>query len=151
MSDTANDDRAKFGLAGFLLGAVAVLVILIQLSAFFAPKEEKSTGQVIGEIAADIRQSAQRALSGEPAPPPPPPQQDYSQIITIGALCLAGLAIALGGIGLFKHEPRPLSFMAVGFGASAFVMHYVFWLAILICGIALLISIINNLDGILGG
>jgi hypothetical protein len=38
--------------------------------------------------------------------------------------------------------------MAVGFGVSAFVAQYVFWLAILICGTVLLISIIANLDSI---
>jgi len=29
-------------------------------------------------------------------------------------------------------------------------MQYVFWLAILICGVALLISIIDNLDSVFG-
>ena len=36
-------------------------------------------------------------------------------------------------------------------GCSAFVMQYVFWLALVIGGICLVIAIINNIDSILGG
>jgi hypothetical protein len=139
---------AKFGMMGFILGVVSIVVILIQLSAFFEP-QEKSAGTVIGEIAADIKQSAARALSGEPAPEPAPVSQDYTRVITIAALCAAGVAVVLGGIGLYRNEPHWLSYLAVGFGVSAFVMQFVFWLAIIICGIALLISVIGNLDSII--
>ena len=138
---------AKFGLVGFMLGIVSLIVILIQISAFFEP-QEKSSGSVIAEIAADIKQSAVRVLAGEPAPEPAPPPQDYKQFITIAALCVAGIAVLFGGIGLYRNEPHRLSYMAIGIGVSAFFMQYVFWLAILICGVALLISIIGNLDSI---
>lgn len=143
MQQTIETPTAKFGLAGFILGIASILVVLIQLSAFFEP-QERSTGTVIGEIAADIKQSAARALSGEPAPVP----QDYTLVITIAALCAASVAVVLGGIGLYRNEPHRLSYLAVGFGFSAFVMQFVFWLAIIICGIVLLVSIIGNLDSI---
>jgi uncharacterized membrane protein len=138
---------AKFGLLGFMLGIVSLVVILIQISAFFEP-QEKSSGSTIGEIAADIKLSAKRALAGEPAPEPTPPPQDYSRVITIAALCAAGIAVALGGIGLYRNEPHRLPYLAVTAGISAFFLLYVFWLAVLICGIVLLISIIQNLDNI---
>lgn len=149
MEQTIKERPAKFGLAGFMLGIVSLVVILIQLSAFFEP-EEKSSGTVIGEIAADIKQSAARALAGEPAPKPTPPPRNYSHVITIAGLCVAGIAVVLGGIGLYRNEPHRLSYLAVGIGVSAFAMQYVFWLTILICGVALLISIIGNLDSIFG-
>ena len=149
MEQTIEERPAKFGLAGFILGIASLIVILVQLSAFLEP-QEKSSGSVIGEIASDIKQSAARALAGEPAPEGTPPPRDYGQIITIAALCVAGIAVVLGGIGLYRNEPHRLSYMAVGVGVSAFVMQYVFWLAILICGVALLISIIGNLDSIFG-
>lgn len=149
MEQTIEERPAKFGLVGFMLGIASLVVILIQLSAFFEPQEQ-SSGIIIGEIAADIKQSAARALAGEPAPELTPPPLDYSQFITIAALCLAGVAIMLGGFGLYRKEPHRLSYMAVGIGVSAFVVQYVFWLAILICGVALLISIIGNLDSIFG-
>ena len=115
---------------------------------YFFELQAQTTGSVIGEIAADIKQSTARALSGEAAPKPTPPPQDFGQLATIVALCAAGLAVMLGGVGLYRNEPHRLSYLAVGIGISAFVMQYVFWLAILICGIALLISIVENLGSI---
>jgi len=147
MEQITQQRAAKFGLVGFMLGIASLVVILIQLSTFFEP-QEKSSGTFIGEIAVDIKQSAQRALAGEPAPDPTPTPRNYGQFITITALCVAGVAIALGGIGLYRNEPHRLSYLAVGIGVSAFVMQFVFWLAILICGVSLLISIIGDLDSI---
>lgn len=147
MEQTIEERPAKFGLVGFMLGIASLLVILIQLSTLFEP-QEKTSGSVIGEIAAEIKQSAVRVLAGEPAPVRDPPPRDYRQFITIAALCVAGVAVMLGGIGLYRNEPHRLSYLAVGIGVSAFAMQFVFWLAILICGVALLISIIGNLDSI---
>ncbi|GGD32880.1 hypothetical protein [Sinisalibacter lacisalsi] len=149
MEQAIQETPAKFGLVGFILGVASIVVILIQLSAFFEPQEQ-STGSVIGEIAADIRLSATRALSGAPAPDPASAPRDYSTIITIAALISAGGAVVLGALGLYRNEPHRLSYMAVGVGMSAFVMQYLFWLALLVCGVALLISIIGNLDSIFG-
>ncbi|MBT8460742.1 MAG: hypothetical protein HKP37_07775 [Boseongicola sp.] len=152
MVSVAEMRPAKFGFAGFVLGVISVLIVMVQLSSILEPVEQgPSAGQVIGEIAAEIKQSAQRALSGEPAPEPEPVTPDYGQYIIVGAMCLATIAVILGGIGLYRHEPHRLSYLAVGFGISAFVMQYVFWLALLICGIVLLVSIIGNLDSIVGG
>ncbi len=152
MDQTAPPIRpAKFGLAGFFLGAISLVILVIQMSAIFEEPPAKSAGTVIGEIAADIRLSASRALSGEPAPVAPPPPPSYALMITIAALGMAGAAMALGGIALFRHEPTRLPTLAIGFGASAIVMHFVFWLALMICGIVLLVSIINNIGDILPG
>lgn len=67
MEQVSVKQSAKYGLVGFLLSITSLVVVLIQLSAFFEPKE-KSSATVIGEIAAEIKQSAARALTGEPAP-----------------------------------------------------------------------------------
>jgi hypothetical protein len=148
MDQTINTPPAKFGLVGFMLGIASLVVILIQMSAFFEPPE-KSAGTTIGEIAAEIKLSAARTLAGEPAPEPTPPPRDNSQFITNAALGVAGLAVMLGGIGLFRNEPHRLSYLAVGVGLSAIVMQYVLWLAIIMCAVVLLVSIIGNLDSIL--
>lgn len=150
MDQTAPNMRpAKFGLAGFFLGVVSLVILVIQMSAIFEDPPEKSAGTVIGEIAADIKLSAARVLSGEPAPVAPPPPPSYAPMITIAALGMAGAAMVLGGIALYRHEPTRLATLAVGFGASAIVMYFVLWLALVICGIVLLVSIINNLGDIL--
>lgn len=147
MSEAILDQRAKFGLIGFMLGIVSLVVIMIQLSAILEPPKQ-SSGSVIGEIAAEIKLSAARALSGEPAPEPTPPPKEYGRIITIAAMCIAGLAVLFGGLGLFYNEPHRLPYLAVGFGISAFLMQYVFWLAMLICGILLIVSVIENMGDI---
>ncbi|MFO7919371.1 MAG: hypothetical protein R6U99_00895 [Nioella sp.] len=149
MDQVMQERPAKFGLMGFMLGVASIVVLLVQLSVLFEPQEQ-SSGSVIGTIAAEITQSAARAVSGEPAPAATPPPRDYGLMITITALCAAGLAVILGAVGLYRNEAHRLPYMAVGLGISAFVMQFVFWLAILICGIALLVSIIGNLDSILG-
>ncbi len=148
MQDAVQQRPATFGLLGFVLGVVSLVVILIQLSAFFEP-QQKSSGAVIGEIAAEIKLSAARVLAGKPAPEAAPPKPDYGQIIAVAAMVVAGVAVMLGGIGLYRNEPHRLSYLAVGVGLSSIVMFYFFWLAVLICGAMLLVAIIKNLDSIL--
>ncbi|GGE43951.1 hypothetical protein [Actibacterium pelagium] len=144
MVETSRNTRAKFGLIGFFLGVISLLAIFVQISALFEP-DPKSTGQIIGELAADIKNSAKNALTGQATPETPEPAISTGRIVTILALCAAGGAIVLGGLGLYQNEPHRLPYMAVGFGVSAFMAQYVFWLAMLICGIALLISVLENL------
>jgi len=139
---------ASFGLVGVILTVVSLIVLMIQFSDIIAP-EEKSSATTIGEIAAEIRLSAQRTLRGEPAPPAPPPPPDYRQAITIAAIGLAGLGIVLGAVGLFRREPPRLPAMAMGIGISAIVMQYFFWVAVMFCGALILVAIINNIGDIL--
>ncbi|MEQ6247682.1 hypothetical protein ABMC89_02200 [Sulfitobacter sp. HNIBRBA3233] len=148
MEQTHHRPTAKFGLFGVLLGMVSIFILMVQMSAFFG-SSEKSAGTSVGEIAAEIKMSALRKLSGEPAPPAPPAPSDYTQELLIAALALAAIAAVLGAIGLYRHEPRQLALMAMGIGLSAFVLQYAFWLAILACGVMLLAAILYNLDSIL--
>ncbi|OAN97492.1 hypothetical protein A8B75_20015 [Sphingomonadales bacterium EhC05] len=147
MEQAISRQPAKFGLVAFMLSVASLLIVIVQLSTFFEP-QEKTSGSVIGEIAADIKQSAKRALEGKPAPKPAPKQRDYNQFITLAALCCAGIAIVLAGIGLYRNESRQLSYLAVSLGVSTFVVQYLFLLAMLICGVVLLGAILNNLDSI---
>jgi len=59
---SVEQQNANFGLIGFILGIVSLLVIFVQISAVFEP-EEKSAGTKIGEMAAEIKQSAARVLA----------------------------------------------------------------------------------------
>ena len=149
MDQSMEQPRAKFGLAGLVLGALSLILVLAHFSDLLAPVD-KSSGAVIGEIAAEMKQSAMRVLAGEPAPAPLPQEPDFAQAIALAALCIAGGAIMLGGIGLFRQGPQSLSYLAMGFGVSAIVMQYLMWMALLIAGVVLLICIIRNLDSILG-
>ena len=142
--------RAKFGLIGFLLGVVALGIVVVQVSALFS-EPEQSAAATIGEIAAEIRDSAKRALAGEPRPAPEPePAGSAMELMALVPYVLAGLAVMMGGVGLYRSEPKPLSFLAISFGVGAFVMYYAMWMAIMICGVVLLVAIIQNIGEILG-
>jgi hypothetical protein len=119
---------AKFGLFGFILGIASLVAVVIQLSVFFEP-QEKSAGTVIGEIAADLKQSAARAFSGEPALETTPPPPDYLQVITAAAICAAGIAVVRGGYRIIPK--RAASPVILGHGFWRFGNRYA--LCILAC------------------
>ena len=152
ISATATKQRPYWGLAAFLVGVIALVAVTLHISGMFV-EPEKSAATTIGEIAAEIRESAKRALSNEtpPAPEPETRPWDINLIFMIAVPLLAGLAAILGAIGLFRREAPTLPTIAIAMGCGAFVMQYVFWIALLICGICLLIAIVNNLDSILDG
>ncbi|MEW9919110.1 hypothetical protein AB2B41_05825 [Marimonas sp. MJW-29] len=152
MSYTLVPPRApSWGLAGFILGAIALIIVAVHVSAMFA-EPEQSAGTKIGEIAAEIRQSALRSLSGQPKPEPEPEVVAPSifSYLMLAAPVLAGLAAILGAIGLFRREALPLPLMAIGLGLAAVVMQYAIWLALLAAGVCLMVAILNNLGSILG-
>lgn len=152
MSTVAAQHRPYWGLTAFLAGVLALVAVTLHVSGTFV-ETEKSAATAIGEFAAEIRESAKRRLSGEPAPVQEPETRpwDANAFFMIAVPLLAGTAAMLGAIGLFRREAPALPAIAIAMGCGAFVMQYVFWLALIICGICLIIAIINNLDGILGG
>ena len=150
MSSHASAPRSVWGLTGLIFGIVALVIVLLQVSAVFSGPQP-DTATTIGEIAAEIRKSAIRGMLGKPQPAPEPQEWTIVDSLMLLAPVLAGIAAILGGIGLFRREAPQLAVIAIAFGASAFVMQYAFWLALFIGGICLLIAIISNMDGILGG
>jgi len=142
----------KFGLAGFLLALIALVIAAIQVSAVLEPPK-KASSVSIGEIAADIRDAAQRRLAGEEAPQEAPAVDqsiDMAQILTVIGTVLAVLGATAGAIGLYKSEPKNLPMLAIGVGIGAVVMQYIFWLALIICGVILLAAIVGGMEGIWG-
>jgi hypothetical protein len=142
MSTRAAEHRPVWGLAAFLVAAVALVAVTLHVSGIFA-EPQRSAATTIGEIAAEIRDSARRALA--------PPGWTAERALTFAVPILAGMASMLGAIGLFRREAPTLPAIAIGMGCCAFVMQYVFWLALVIGGFCLLVAIMNNIDGILGG
>jgi len=152
MSTIAAGRRPVLGLLAFVLGAIALVAVTMYVSGTFSAPE-KSAATTIGEIAAEIRQSARRALANEPAPAPElaVSGRDIEKILLIAVPILAGAAAVLGAVGLFRREAPTLPAVAIAMGCSAFVTQYLFWLALVIGGICLMVAILKNLDGILGG
>ena len=139
---------ARWGLAAFLFGVAAILASVALTSGMMAPEPEQSIGTTIGEIARDIRNAATgaRGVDKEPARD----AFDLQSLLLIVTPVLAAIAAVLGGVSLFRHEPAVLSKLAIAFGISAIAMQFVFWLALMICGTILLVSIVSNIGDILG-
>ena len=148
------DSRPVWGFAAFIFGALALVAVSLQVGGAFAdPEPERSTAQAIGEFAAEVRQSAQRALAGEDAPPAEIPVETGSNLEALLIYVipgLAALAVILGVISMFQREPWRLPAIGIGLGLGAVVMQYAMIMAALIIGGILLAAIINNLGSILG-
>lgn len=149
MSSHALEPRPVWGLAGLLLGILAVFIVALHVSSLLEPAET-STATKIGEFAAEIRKSATRSMLGQPQPVPESPSMGLAVVLAYAAPVLAVLATILGAIGLFRREPRTLSLLALGFGTGAFVMQFAMLLALLIAGALIMVAILNNLGTILG-
>lgn len=137
-----------YAAAGFGIAALAVAVLTV-FGGPFTP--QPSVGQTIGEIAGDMRASALRAVRGEEQPPPVPQPWDIDRILMITAPLLAVGAIALSLVSAIRREGLKLASYGAILGTSAIVFQFVWWIALLICGMILLVSIMENLGDILGG
>lgn len=150
MTDVAQPIRPIWGLTGFFFGVVAIaLAMAIINGAFDMPA--KSTATTIGEFAAEVRNSARAALSGEATAAPVVEQaMNWREIATLAVTVLAGIAAICGATGLYRHEARSLPLLAIGAGSAAVVMQFAMWLALLICGVLLIGRILTTMDGIIG-
>lgn len=105
MTDTSEIPRSILGWSGFAMGAVALLLTLVVFWAGpFAPQQ--TTGVSLGELAADIAQSAARSVVGEPQPEPVSPTRDLDDYLQILVGVVAGVAIVLGVAALVRHEHK---------------------------------------------
>jgi len=148
MTPTIEFPRPVWGLAGVIAGLIAVALVTLSLSSIFAEPQPSMASQ-IGEMASEIRKSAMRSMTGAAQPVPETPAMTLATIITLAIPVMAGGAALCGAIGLFRREPRSLPLLALGFGSGAFLMQYLFWMALFIGGVFLMIAILNNLDSIL--
>ena len=150
MIDTS--PRPIWGLSGFIIGTIAIALAGIVMTGTFDPPSQP-VGITIGEIAADIKNAAKAAITGEanaaPTPAPEPVTTPLRDIATFAIPVLAALAAICGAVGLFKHETRTLPLLAISAGAAAITLQFAIWLALMICGVILLGSILSNLDSIL--
>lgn len=143
---------AGLGWGHVAIGTGALALALAMLHIFggpFAP--QPSVGTTVGEIAGDMRAAALRALNGEPQPAPVPRGWDIDRILMLAAPLLGVLAIVLSMIAALRRERLRLAGYGAALGVGAIVFQLIWWIAALIAGVILLVAIIENVDGILGG
>ncbi len=91
------------GLASFVIGAIALLLVLVQFAAGpFAPQQRASV--TVGEIAAEMREAAKRKLQGKLNPAPQAEPWTIDRVLKTVAAVLAGLAVIAGIFGIMRRE-----------------------------------------------
>ena len=139
-----------WGYGALLLGAVALFIAILNI--FGGPfSSSPSIGQQIGEIAADIRASALRKLSDEESPPVTARGWTIDRALLVAAPLIGVIALLCAIVSTFAGDPRKLALYGAAFGASAIVMQFVWWLVMVIAVAMIIVAIIENIDGILGG
>ena len=138
MTETSEVPRSILGWSGFTMGAAALLLTLVVFWAGpFAPQQ--ATGVSLGELAADIAQSAARSVVGQSQPEPVSPPRDIDDYLEILVGVAAGVAIVLGVAALVRHEHKRAAVSGIALGGLAIGVQLFAYTIMLIAG-ALVIS-----------
>lgn len=136
----------SWGLWAVMLGALSLIMVFIYITQPFA-EPAPPVGSQIGEIAGDMTRSAWRSFLGlEPEVAVVEPQSaTFTDYLGVVAPALGVVAIVLAMISAIMRENWHYAVYGTGFGASAVLFFYFWWVAVLFCGVLLLIAIIENL------
>lgn len=137
----------KWGFWAVMSGALALVLVFAQ---FVGPSYEPqpSVGTQIGEIAGEIKRSAWRSFFGLKAPEPQVRAASVWDHLAIIAPILGIVAVVLSLISGVLRENWRFALYGTGLGATAIVFQFLWLLALLICGVLLLIVIIENMGDI---
>jgi len=137
----------RWGFWGLCIGAIALMLVFVQIvGPSLEPKQ--SVGAQIGEIAGDMKRSAWRSFFGLPMDADQLVKPRIWDYLAIVAPVLGVLAIVLSVISRIKRENWHYTAYATGFGISAILFQFLWWLALMVAGIVLLVAIIQNLGDI---
>ena len=149
MADT-DLTRAPAACGGIALGALALAGAMIAIYAGpFAPQPKP--GVVLGEFAADFVASAMRGFEGTAQPAPVAPARTIDDVIAIAVSAGSVLSIVLAIVAFARREPVRLGIGALALGGAAVTFQFVTWVALLICGVILMASVINNVGALFDG
>ncbi|MEM7320165.1 MAG: hypothetical protein AAF408_14225 [Pseudomonadota bacterium] len=137
----------SWGFWAVLTGAVAVILVFAQM---IGPTFESgpSAATQVGEIAGEIKRSAWRTFLGLPSKEPEVTSVSGWNYVAMVIPVLGMVAILLSVISGVMRENRRYSVYGTSLGIAAVVFHYFWWVALLIAGVVLLVSIIENIGDI---
>lgn len=135
----------SWGFWAVICGALSLILVFVFIVQPFA-EPAPPVGTQIGEIAGDMTRSAWRSFLGlEPEVVVVEPKSTtLNDILGVAAPALGAVAIVLAMISGIKREDRRYVVYGTGFGVSAILSFYLWWIALLFCGVMLLIAIIEN-------
>lgn len=149
MSDQSLDIRNNaWGLASlFFGGAALILTVIVIFAGPFAPQQ--TVGTTIGQIIGEIRLSAMNTVRGEALPPPQTRPWDIDRILAVTGPVLAVLGFIATIVAAFRKDHWRMPTYGAVLGVAAITMQFLWWVALLIAGVVLLVSIIENGPGFL--
>jgi len=155
MTDQTEPNRPilprHWGLWAVICGALAMVLIFVQFS-LLTSHESVPIGEQIGQIAGDIKRSAWQSFFGiSPTPKEPEPvpfSMQAFEVLFVVTPVVAGIAIILAAISLFKHENWRFGFYGMSLGIGAMMFQFLWWMALVILGMLLLVKIIENIGDI---
>lgn len=137
----------KTGFWAVLIGAIAVVLVFVQIvGPTLEPKPSAATQ--IGEIAGEIKRSAWRSFLGLSNPEPKVEAVTVWNYLALTAPILGVLALVLSMISGVMRENWRYPVYGASLGAAAIVFQYIWWIAILLAGVLLLVAIIENIGDI---
>jgi hypothetical protein len=142
---------AGFSVAAIALGGIGLLTALLVVYAGpFAPQQD--VGTTIGEIAGNIRASAWRSFLGLEQPDSTIVQRawDIDRILMTLAPVAGVLGVLMAIIAYIRREPKRLATYGMALSVAAIFVQVLLIVVMIIAGVMLLISIIENMDSIFG-
>lgn len=154
MGDSGSNEAAEpatsfrsWGVWAALVGAAALAMAFAQMA---APMMEPGPplGVQIGEIVGDIKRSALRSFIGMPPAEPEPSQTPHWVFWGLAATLSGIAAILLSLASALRGEDLRLQVYGVSLGASALLVQMVWWVALLVLGMLLLLVVARALGAV---
>ena len=138
----------RAGLVGFVLGGIALLLVLITFVAGpFAPQQ--TVGVTLGEIAAEAGKATLRNWIGMEQPAPQAAAWTIDRILWVAGILLGVIAILCGGAAYIRRESRAVAGWAAGLGVAAISLQFVSSALMIIIGAMVLCALIYALGDLL--
>lgn len=146
-SAAALADPSPFRKVGFwavLAGGLAMILVFAQIAGpSFEPSP--SAGERVGEIAGEMKRAAWRTFLGLPKPEPEVQAVSVWSYLAMIAPVFGVFAVILAVISGIKREHWRLATYGASLGIGAIVFQFLWWIALLVMGVVLLVAIIENL------
>jgi hypothetical protein len=129
------------------LGLIAVFVHMVYPNLQPAP----TVGTQVGEIAGDMARSAWQSFRGIDPPAPVEEPVDLWHYLAIVGPTFGVVALILSLVSGLRRENWHYPAYGAGLGIAAITFQFIWLVAMLIMGVMLLVAIVENIGGILGG
>lgn len=143
--------KMPFSIAAIGLGGIGLFIaLLVMYAGPFAPQQD--IGTTIGEIAGNMRAAAWRSFFGLEQPESTIVQRawDIDRILMTIAPAAGVLGVIMAITAYIRREPKRIATYGMALSVCAVFVQVLFIVLMIVAGVLLLMSIIENLDSIFG-